>query len=137
MAKMKPVEIAVWDGIVMGGGVGISVHAPIKIATEGSMFAMPEAKIGFFTDVGAGYFLSRLRNNLGMWLGLTGSRLRGRELVQTGIAHYYVPKKLLPELEQAIVQKVAGNSKIEDIRQIIALFAEKVEPKYENEETIA
>lgn len=64
------------DGIVMGGGVGVSIHAPIRIATEASVFAMPEAKIGFFTDVGGGYFLSRLRSNLGYYLGLTGARLK-------------------------------------------------------------
>ncbi len=60
----------------MGGGVGVSIHAPIRIATEASVFAMPEAKIGFFTDVGGGYFLSRLRNNIGYYLGLTGARLK-------------------------------------------------------------
>lgn len=60
----------------MGGGVGISVHSPIRIATEKSVFAMPEAKIGFFTDVGGGYFLSRLRKNIGLYLGMTGARLK-------------------------------------------------------------
>jgi 3-hydroxyisobutyryl-CoA hydrolase len=58
---MKPILIALMDGIVMGGGVGISVHAPVRIATEFSVFAMPETKLGLFTDVGGGYFLSRLR----------------------------------------------------------------------------
>ena len=52
----------------MGGGVGISVHSPIRIATESTLFAMPEAKIGLFTDVGGGFFLSRLKNNLGLYL---------------------------------------------------------------------
>lgn len=56
----------------MGGGVGISMHSPLKIATEKSLFAMPEAKIAFFTDVGGGYFLSRLKKNIGMYLALTG-----------------------------------------------------------------
>lgn len=56
----------------MGGGVGISMHSPLKIATQNSVFAMPEEKIAFFTDVGGGYFLSRLKKNLGMYLALTG-----------------------------------------------------------------
>ena len=56
----------------MGGGVGISIHGKVRIATEKSLFAMPEAKIGFFTDVSGGYFLSRLRNNLGLYLGMSG-----------------------------------------------------------------
>lgn len=60
LASLNSTLVAIMDGIVMGGGVGISVHAPIRIATEKSMFAMPEAKLGLFTDVGGGYFLSRL-----------------------------------------------------------------------------
>lgn len=62
----------------MGGGVGISIHGNIRIATEKTLFAMPEAKIGFFTDVSGGYFLSRLRNNLGLYLGVCGQRLKGK-----------------------------------------------------------
>lgn len=61
----------------MGGGVGISVFAPFVIATEKTIFAMPEAKLGFFTDVGVNYILARMRNNLGYYLGMTGSRLKG------------------------------------------------------------
>lgn len=72
IAKMNPIQLCVYDGIVMGGGVGISVHAPIKIATEQSMFAMPEASIGFFTDIGSSYFLPRLKNKIGYYLAITG-----------------------------------------------------------------
>jgi 3-hydroxyisobutyryl-CoA hydrolase len=61
----------------MGGGVGISMYSKFRVATENSMFAMPEAKIGLFTDVGASYFLSRLRDNIGLYLGLTGQRVKG------------------------------------------------------------
>jgi enoyl-CoA hydratase/carnithine racemase len=61
----------------MGGGVGISIFGKVRLATEKSLFAMPEAKIGFFTDVAGGYFLSRLKNNIGLYLGLCGSRLKG------------------------------------------------------------
>jgi len=60
----------------MGGGVGISIFAPIKIATENTVFAMPEAKIGFFTDIGASHFLPRLKKKIGFYLALTGARLR-------------------------------------------------------------
>ena len=89
---MKPVQISCWDGIVMGGGVGISIHSPIRIATEKTVFAMPEAKIGLFTAVGGGYFLSRLRNNIGLYLGLTGIRLKGEEVVQAALANFFVEK---------------------------------------------
>lgn len=72
LANLGPILIPIFDGIVMGGGAGISINAPIRIATENTLFAMPEVKIGYFTDVGGGYFLSRLKDNFGMFLGLTG-----------------------------------------------------------------
>ena len=91
---MKPTQISVWNGIVMGGGVGISVHAPIRVATDNTVYAMPETGIGFFTDVGGSYFLPRVKNNdisLGLYLGLTGQRLKAKELVQWGVATHFVP----------------------------------------------
>jgi enoyl-CoA hydratase/carnithine racemase len=102
LAIMKPVLVALMDGIVMGGGVGISVHAPIRIATETSTFAMPEAKLGLFTDVGGGYFLSRLKNNLGMFLGLTGYRLKGADLYHAGVADFFVQRESLKSLKEEI-----------------------------------
>lgn len=102
LATMKPILIALWNGIVMGGGVGISIHAPFRIATEKSMFAMPEAKIGFFTDVSGGYFLSRLHHNIGLYLGLTSHRLKGKDLVKAGVANYYLPSERVPELEKKL-----------------------------------
>lgn len=77
----------------MGGGVGVSAHAPIRIACENTVFAMPETGIGFFTDVGGSYFLSRIKDNisLGLYLGLTGHRLKGKDLVTWGVATHYVP----------------------------------------------
>lgn len=72
LAKMKPTQICLWNGIVMGGGVGVSINAPYRIATEKTMFAMPETGIGFFPDVGGSYFLPRLADNIGKqtWLNL-------------------------------------------------------------------
>ncbi len=99
---MNPILVALMDGIVMGGGVGISVHAPIRIATENSLFAMPEAKLGLFTDVGGGYFLSRLKNNLGLFIGLTGYRLKGADLYHAGVADYYVQRDKLHMLKDEI-----------------------------------
>lgn len=62
----------------MGGGAGLSVHGKYSIATEATLFAMPETAIGFFADVGSTYFLSRLKGKLGMYLGLTGHKLKGK-----------------------------------------------------------
>ena len=92
LTHMKPLQISLWNGIVMGGGVGVSVHAPIRVATDNTVFAMPETSIGFFTDVGGSYFLPRVKHNIqhGLYLGLTGHRLKAKELVQWGIATHFV-----------------------------------------------
>lgn len=69
--------VALIDGITMGGGVGLSVHGKYRIATEKTMFAMPETAIGLFPDVGGCYALARLQGKLGIYLGLSGTRLQG------------------------------------------------------------
>lgn len=60
LAAMPATQVSIWNGIVMGGGVGLSAHSHIRVATNNTMYAMPETGIGFFTDVGGSYFLSRL-----------------------------------------------------------------------------
>ena len=90
--------IAYMDGITMGGGVGLSVHAPIRIATERTMFAMPETTIGFFPDVGGSFFLSRLEGEIGTYLALTSERLTGLDAFYTGIATHYIDSSSLGAL---------------------------------------
>lgn len=96
-------QISLWDGIVMGGGVGISIHGKYRIATENTLFAMPETGIGFFPDVGSTYWLPRLSGGLGKYIGLTGARLKASDLLYSGIATHYVPSERLDDLVQAIV----------------------------------
>ena len=67
--------------LIVGGGVGLSAHASFRIATENTLFAMPETKIGYSPDVGATFFLSRMDGEIGTYLGLTGSTLKGREVL--------------------------------------------------------
>ena len=109
---MKPIQISLWNGIVMGGGVGISVHAPIRIATDNTVYAMPETGIGFFTDVGGSYFLSRVHENIsfGLYLGITGFRLKAKDLVKWGVATHYVPSDKVDSLVEAISTNVSSNS---------------------------
>ncbi|KAJ2722073.1 3-hydroxyisobutyryl-CoA hydrolase [Coemansia sp. Benny D115] len=102
IASFKKPLVALLNGYTMGGGVGLSVHAPFRVATESAVFAMPETKIGFFPDVGATFFLPRLDGQTGTYLGLTGSWLRGRDLLYAGIATHYVPSERLPMLEKRL-----------------------------------
>jgi enoyl-CoA hydratase/carnithine racemase len=82
--------IALMDGIVMGGGMGISQGASLRIVTERSKLAMPETGIGLFPDVGGGYFLSRCSGRLGEYLALTGTVLLGRDALAAGLADGYI-----------------------------------------------
>lgn len=91
--------VAFMDGITMGGGVGLSVHAPFRIATERTVFAMPETTIGFFPDVGGSFFLSRLDGEVGTYLALTSERLKGIHTLHAGIASHYIHSSSLPDLE--------------------------------------
>ena len=90
----KPV-VAIVDGIVMGGGVGISEPADVRIATERTTYAMPETGIGLFPDVGGGWFLPRLPGQTGVWLALTGARLKAADTVFLGIHTHYLPSDAL------------------------------------------
>ena len=73
--------LSVWNGVVMGGGVGLSIYGDHRLATDNSKFAMPESAIGFFPDVGGSYFLSNLPGNIGKYIGLTGEVLGLNELI--------------------------------------------------------
>ena len=90
----KPIT-AIVDGIVMGGGVGISEPADIRIATERTTYAMPETGIGLFPDVGGGWFLPRLPGQTGVWLALTGARLKAADTVFLGVHSHYLPSDAL------------------------------------------
>ncbi|XP_022799020.1 3-hydroxyisobutyryl-CoA hydrolase, mitochondrial-like [Stylophora pistillata] len=82
--------VAFINGITMGGGVGLSVHGHFRVATEHTVFAMPETAIGLFPDVGGGYVLPRLKGKLGLYLALTGHRLRGYDIKHAGVATHFV-----------------------------------------------
>jgi enoyl-CoA hydratase len=96
--------VSLIDGYALGGGLGISVHGAFRVVTERAGLAMPETAIGFFPDVGAGHFLSRLRGATGAYLGLTGARLSGAAAVECGLATHYVDSGDLPALERALAR---------------------------------
>jgi enoyl-CoA hydratase len=93
----------IMDGVVMGGGSGIALPCRHRIATERTAFAMPETGIGLFPDVGGGWYLPRLPGKAGLWLALTGSRLRAPDCMHLGLATTYVPADQLQQLKANII----------------------------------
>lgn len=104
IGSCKKPYVALIDGITMGGGVGLSVHGRFRVATEKTLFAMPETGIGLFPDVGGGFFLPRLQGKLGLFLALTGFRLKGRDVHRAGVATHFVDSNKMVDLEQELVQ---------------------------------
>ncbi len=101
-AYPKPV-VACMDGVVMGGGVGISLPCAYRIATERTTFAMPETGIGLFPDVGGGWWLPRMPGEAGLWLALTGARIKAADCLLLGIATDFVESARLDALKAAIL----------------------------------
>ncbi len=97
--------IALMDGIVMGGGVGLSAHGAHRIVTERSMVAMPECAIGLIPDVGGTFLLSRAPGHLGEYLGLTGARMGTADAILAGFANSFVAAGRLPDLVQALIKE--------------------------------
>ena len=102
--------LTVWNGLVMGGGVGLSIYGNYRLATEKAKFAMPETAIGFFPDVGGSYFLSQLKNGIGAYLGLTGKVLNVRDMIDLGIATHYLPSEGLCKTIDEYIKKGNINS---------------------------
>jgi enoyl-CoA hydratase len=107
--------IALIDGITMGGGVGVSVHGSHRVATEKTLFAMPETGIGLLPDVGGTYFLPRLPGETGSWLVLTGARLRGADCFVAGVATHYTPSENIEALKAALAKGRAEGGDVDTI----------------------
>jgi enoyl-CoA hydratase len=108
--------VALVDGISMGGGVGISVHAPYRVATERTLFAMPETGIGLIPDVGGTHALARFPGEFGTWAGLTGARVKGGDCVAIGYCTHFVPSAEIPALRERLAHSH------ESIAEVLATF---------------
>src|SRR6266851_7545256 len=109
--------VALIDGIVMGGGVGISIHGSHRVAGDRFLFAMPEVGIGFFPDVGATWFLPRLPGEVGTFCALTAERFRPADAVTAGVATHRVPSRRFAELLEGLYGTVPVDA-------LVAAFAE-------------
>ncbi len=116
IARYPKPYVALLDGYVMGGGVGVSIHGSHRIAGDRLAFAMPEVSIGFFPDVGATYFLPRLPDATGCYLAVTGARIGAGDAVELGLASAHVPSAHWPDL--ALALEASG-----DTDAIIAAFS--------------
>lgn len=114
----KPI-ISLVNGICMGGGVGIAMHSNLTIVSENVTFAMPETAIGLFPDVGSGYILSKIKDNIGIYLGLTGKRLNSSDLIELKLADYCIKYEDFEKIENLLVKIKTKTS----IRKIIKKYA--------------
>ncbi|MEV7414077.1 enoyl-CoA hydratase/isomerase family protein [Streptomyces sp. NPDC089919] len=119
IAGLRKPWVALMDGIVMGGGVGLSAHGSVRIVTERSRVAMPEVGIGFVPDVGGTYLLSRAPGELGTHLALTATAMTAGDALLCGFADHYVPSDRLPALLEALSTRGA---------EAVEAFAEPAPP---------
>ncbi|MGY4332268.1 enoyl-CoA hydratase/carnithine racemase [Bradyrhizobium sp. LB7.2] len=120
--KFPKPYVAFMDGIVMGGGVGLSAHASHRIVTERTRLAMPEVGLGFFPDVGGTYLLSRSPGEIGTYFGLTGQTMNGPDAIHAKFADAVVPVAKWPELRAALT-KVRQGVTAADVSKLINGFA--------------
>ncbi|MBR0696145.1 enoyl-CoA hydratase/isomerase family protein [Bradyrhizobium lablabi] len=120
--KFPKPYVALMDGIVMGGGVGLSAHSRHRVVTEKTKLAMPEVGLGFFPDVGGTYLLSRSPGEIGTYFGLTGQTMNGPDAIYAKFADAVVPTAKLPALHEALTKARPGTTSAE-IDGLIAGFA--------------
>ena len=122
IAKYPKPYVAFMDGLVMGGGVGLSAHSSHRVVTERTKLAMPEVGLGFFPDVGGTYLLSRGPGEIGTYFGLTGQTMNGPDAIHARFADAVVPSARWPALREALTKVRPGTSSAE-IRTLIDGFA--------------
>src|SRR5215813_12537388 len=122
IAKFPKPYVAFMDGIVMGGGVGLSAHGRHRIVTERTRLAMPEVGLGFFPDVGGTWLLSHSPGEVGTYFGLTGQTMNGPDAIHARFADAVVPSVKLPALRE-VLTKVRPGTMSSEIRTLIDGFA--------------
>ncbi len=115
IARFKKPYVALIDGIVMGGGVGVSFHGSHRVMTENAQFAMPEVGIGFFPDVGGSHLLPDLGGSFGMYLGLTGNRIGNGDALWSGLATHTVEASYLPGLLDGLAEGGDPGSELREV----------------------
>jgi enoyl-CoA hydratase len=122
IAKYPKPYVAFMDGLVMGGGVGLSAHARHRVVTEKTKLAMPEVGLGFFPDVGGTWLLARSPGEIGTYFGLTGQTMNGPDAIFARFADAVVPSGRLPALREALTALRPGAS-FGEVETLIADFS--------------
>ena len=118
----KPI-LALMDGFVLGGGMGLVQGADLRVVTERSRLAMPEVAIGYFPDVGGSYFLPRIPGELGIYLGVTGVQIRAADALYCGLADWYLDSARLVDLDQKLDNLQWQDSALKDLQGVLARLA--------------
>ena len=139
IASLNIPHISIWDGFVMGGGVGLSVHGTYRVCTENTMFAMPETAIGLFPDVGGTFALPRVKQGLpmGLYIGLTGVRLKASDLMYTGLATHYIASEKLSDLANEISKAESSQDVDKILNKMCDDDVEEEAPLSKNADAIA
>jgi len=122
IAKYPKPYVAFMDGLVMGGGVGLSGHASHRVVTDRTKLAMPEVGLGFFPDVGGTWLLSRSPGEIGTYFGLTGQTMNGPDAIHAKFADAVVPAAKWPQLREALI-RVRQGATASDVTKLIGSFA--------------
>ncbi|MBP2477816.1 enoyl-CoA hydratase [Crossiella equi] len=124
IARYPKPYVAFMDGLVMGGGVGVSAHGSVRVVTERTSIGMPEVSIGFIPDVGGTWLLAHTPGELGTHLALTGTRIGAADAILCGLADQYVPSAALPELAalpaERLLVEIAGRAEAAPAGQLAA-----------------
>lgn len=126
IANLKKPYIALMNGITFGAGAGLSIHAKYRIATEKTLVSMPEMFIGYIVDIGFFNFFMKLKDNISLYLGLTGEKVKGCDNRRLGIATHFVKEASLKNLENDLCTLVKEN---EDIEKVLKKYDVKCEGK--------
>lgn len=115
----KPV-LAVMDGYTLGGGMGLAQGAELRLVTERTRLAMPEVGIGYFPDVGASYFLSRVPGEIGTYLGVTGVQIEAADALYCGLADWFLESECLATLDERLDKLEWSSSPLKDLQGVLA-----------------
>ena len=118
----KPV-LALMDGFVLGGGMGLVQGADLRVVTERSRLGMPEVAIGYFPDVGGSYFLPRIPGELGIYLGVSGVQIRAADALYCGLADWYMASEQLSELDRRLDNLQWNDTPLKDLQGLLAQLA--------------